>query len=229
MPCPTLHGPPLAKARDVFKHGALLSGNYLASLGHFSAAINSLNGNVGLRAIRLERFGHAGLLHPDRIASPAFWQGSPQTQHDRHLTRSQGHQNEHLAVRVLAQYRSVLGRDPNRGLALLGKGCVVNDQPGLVAADQLIRLPPQRHLQRPAVPNSDTNEIMQPVILDDSLGRFQSSSPGKRSLRYCSVVYERGLGEAGIGLHRDAGGVDRVDQASLSDPFILYAMATRRM
>ncbi|WP_445261936.1 sigma factor, partial [Pseudomonas sp. RA_15y_Pfl1_P11] len=27
MPCPTLHGPPL-KARDVFKHGSLLSGNY---------------------------------------------------------------------------------------------------------------------------------------------------------------------------------------------------------
>jgi type IV secretion system protein VirB10 len=28
MPCPTLHGPPLAKARDGFKHGSLLSENY---------------------------------------------------------------------------------------------------------------------------------------------------------------------------------------------------------
>jgi hypothetical protein len=28
MPCPTLHGPPLAKARDRFKHGSVLSGNF---------------------------------------------------------------------------------------------------------------------------------------------------------------------------------------------------------
>jgi hypothetical protein len=48
--------------------------------------------------------------------------------------------------------------------AFLGQARIIDDQKGVGAADELIRLPGQFLLNRPGVPNPIREEMMQPVI-----------------------------------------------------------------
>jgi len=53
---------------------------------------------------------------------------------------------------------------PRPILTLLRQRGVIDDQPGLVTADQLGSLPPQIRFQRRAIPDACADKMVQPVI-----------------------------------------------------------------
>jgi hypothetical protein len=51
-------------------------------------------------------------------------------------------------------------------LPFLGQGRIVDDQPGIVATNQSVRLGKQRCLERSLVPNAAADKAMKPVVAD---------------------------------------------------------------
>ena len=61
--------------------------------------------------------------------------------------------NKRLTIGSLAEHGRVLRGDADRMFAFLGQARIIDDQKGVGAADELIRLPGQFLLNRPGVPN----------------------------------------------------------------------------
>ena len=91
-------------------------------------------------------------LQPSPIARPTLGQKQPQRQHHRHFAARQRQRHQGLAVRGLAQRRSILRSDTDRMRAFLGYRGVVDHQHGIAAADQLVCLNQQFRLHRPGNP-----------------------------------------------------------------------------
>ena len=70
-----------------------------------------------------------------------------------------------LAVRGLAQRRSIPRSDAYRMRAFLGYRGVVGHQHGVSAADELIRLNQQFCLHRPGIPDPGCDEVVQLIVV----------------------------------------------------------------
>src|ERR1700719_1319534 len=104
-------------------------------------------------------------LQSSAIARPTLGKKQPQRQNDRNFASRQRQRYQGLAVRGLAQRRSILRSDTYRMRALLGYRGVVDHQYGIAGADELIRLNQQFGLHRPGIPHSGRDEVVQLIVI----------------------------------------------------------------
>lgn len=80
-----------------------------------------------------------------------------------------------------------IARHPDRAVALLRQGGVIDDQDRIQAADEAIGLAEQRPLQRRLIPDPGRDEVVQPVVGDplgpgrhrlDALAITEADQPG---------------------------------------------------
>jgi hypothetical protein len=106
-------------------------------------------------------FGHTGPRPPLVVGAPVLRQEQAQADADRHLSPGQGERDQRLAVRPLAQLAAVLPFDPDRVLALLDQGGVVDHQHRVRPADQPVGGLHQLVLQRGRRPGRGRDEVVQ--------------------------------------------------------------------
>ena len=104
-------------------------------------------------------------LQPNPLARPTLGKKQPQRQHDRYFASRQRQRYQGLAVRGLAQCRSILRSDTNRMRAFLGYRCVVDHQHRIAAAHEPIRLHKQFGFQRRCIPDPGRNEVVQLIVV----------------------------------------------------------------
>src|SRR5580704_6281926 len=116
--------------------------------------------------VRAERYS-AGppALEPNFLAASGLRQEQPYADHHWDLAARQRQRHQGLAIRSLAQGRRILRRDPHRMRPLLRQSRVVNDEEGVRAADQLVRLERKLTLQRSLVPDAIRHEMVQSVVI----------------------------------------------------------------
>jgi hypothetical protein len=101
--------------------------------------IDLSQGYLRLRA-RCSIFGrNTRSLQPSPLACPTLGKKQPQCQHDRYFASRKRQRYQGLAVRGLAQRRSILRCDTHRMRAFLGYRGVVDHQHGIAATDEPIR------------------------------------------------------------------------------------------
>lgn len=80
--------------------------------------------------------------------------------------RGQRYRYNRLAVRAFAQHRGVLGRNADRRFTLFRQHGVVDDQPSVVTAEQLVCLVPQGCFKWSAHPQASADKMVEPIIAD---------------------------------------------------------------
>lgn len=108
--------------------------------------------------------GNAGLGHPVRVGRPGLGQEQRQADRHGHLAARQRERHQRLAVGGLAQRGGVLRRDPDRVVARLRQGGVVDDEDRICTADQAIGLVEKRLLKRRLIPDPGGDKVVQPII-----------------------------------------------------------------
>src|SRR5262245_54358593 len=118
-----------------------------------------------LRARRSIFGRHTRSIQPCPTARPTLGKKQPQREHDRHFASRQCQRHQGLAVRGLAQRRSILRSDTYRMRAFLGYRGVVDHQYGIAAADELVCLNQQFRLHRPGIPDPGRDEVVQLIVV----------------------------------------------------------------
>ena len=72
---------------------------------------------------------------------------------------------QRLAVRLLAKHACILRRDPDRVLALLRQGRVIDDEHRIRAANLPIGLDQQLGFERRFVPNASPDKMMELIVI----------------------------------------------------------------
>src|SRR3954471_6921605 len=122
-------------------------------------------GDLGLGARGLTCLWHARAPHAFGILRPSLGQKQAQGDRDGHFALGQRERDQGLTIRILAQRRGVLRGHPDRELAVLGQGGVIDDQDGVWPTDQPIRLGQQFGFERLVVPGADGDEMVQLVVV----------------------------------------------------------------
>lgn len=117
---------------------------------------------LGLEGAVFSRY--TGLVQASEVTRPGLRQEQAQGHRHGNLALGQGERDERLAVRVLAQNRGILGRDPDRMAALLRQGCVVNDQVGIRPTHQPVGLGQEFGFERRGIPAACGDEMVEPVM-----------------------------------------------------------------
>ncbi len=104
--------------------------------------------------------GNVRPLASSFVGCPRLREEQSQPDCDGRFVTRQGHRHEHLAIRLLAQSPAILMRYSHRQLALLGDRRVVDDEVGIVAADEGISFCGEHILDRPRVPLRGGDEVV---------------------------------------------------------------------
>jgi hypothetical protein len=118
-------------------------------------------------------------IQPGPVARPTLGKKQPQRQHDRDFASRQCQRYQGLPVRGLAQRRGILRSDTDRMHAFLGYRGVVDDQHGIGATNELIRLNQQFCLHRLGVLDPSRDEVVQLIVVASCKPlRHRLRSPG---------------------------------------------------